>query len=323
MKYQLAYHSLAGGRATNQDRVVAVERDNAVLMVLADGLGGHAGGAMAAEILTRTAQHAFEAIRQPLITKPSAFLALTIMNAHKAIVAHGEAQNPPISPRTTCVLCLVQNGYAYWAHVGDSRLYHFRHGQVLLRTRDDTYTEQLHRNGLLSEEEMKQHPEKAKLLMAVGGSRPPSITLGDETPLATGDHLLLCTDGVWEALPDPELASFLKLSSLEEGIEEMLLSAEQRMKHKADNLTAIGLRWNDVLTTARPLQPQGGGITDHKTLIDDVRLHEAEKKLRAPPRPAQKPVQKPAQKPEAGNAKQSLEATIDELEAFLSKFEKH
>jgi len=323
MKYQLAYHSLAGGRATNQDRVVAVERDNAVLMVLADGLGGHAGGAMAAEILTHTAQHAFEAVRQPLITKPSAFLALTIMNAHKAIVAHGEAQDPPISPRTTCVLCLVQNGYAYWAHVGDSRLYHFRNGQVLLRTRDDTYTEQLHRNGLLSEEEMKQHPEKAKLLMAVGGSRPPSITLGDETPLATGDHLLLCTDGVWEALPDPELASFLKLSSLEEGIEEMLLSAEQRMKQKADNLTAIGLRWNDTQTTAHPLQPQGGGITDHKTLIDDVRLHKAEKKLRTPPKTPPKPAPKPASAPATGNAKETLEATIDELEAFLSKFEKH
>jgi serine/threonine protein phosphatase PrpC len=72
MKYQLASYSLAGGRATNQDRIVCAERDNAVLLVLADGLGGHAGGALAAEILTQTAQHAFEAVRQPAITKPSA-----------------------------------------------------------------------------------------------------------------------------------------------------------------------------------------------------------------------------------------------------------
>jgi PPM family protein phosphatase len=102
VKYQLAYHSLAGGRATNQDRVVCAERDNAVLMVLADGLGGHEGGALAAEILTQTALHAFEAVRQPVITKPSAFLALTIMQAHKTIFARGHAQVPPISPRTTC-----------------------------------------------------------------------------------------------------------------------------------------------------------------------------------------------------------------------------
>ena len=313
MKYQFTSHSLAGGRASNQDRVLVSERDNAVLLVLADGLGGHAGGAMAAEILTRTAQHAFEAVRQPLITKPSAFLALAIMQAHKAIVAHGEAQDPPISPRTTCVLCLVQNGYAYWAHVGDSRLYHFRNGQVLSRTLDHTVTEQLHIDGLLSEEEMKRHPEKARLLKAVGGTRPPSVTLGEETALAPGDTLLLCTDGVWEALGTTELSGFLKFASLEEGVEEMLLAAESRMKHKGDNVSAIGFRWNDAMTTARPLQTKGGRETDHKTLIEDVRLHEAEKKLRTPKK-----------SPAAGSdpKRDSLEAKIDELEEFLARFEK-
>jgi len=312
MKYQIALHSLAGGRASNQDRVVIAERDNAVLMVLADGLGGHEGGAMAAEILTHTAQRAFEAVRQPLITKPSAFLALAIMQAHKAIVAHGDQQQPPISPRTTCVVALVQNGYAYWAHVGDSRLYHFRNGRVLSRTLDHTVTEELHLGGLLSEEEMKRHPDKARLLMAVGGPRPPSITLGEETALATGDCLLLCTDGLWEALTAEELSGFLKFGSLEEGVEEMLLSAENRMKKKADNLSAIGLRWEDAAPTAKPLQPKGGGEANHKTLIEDVRIHAAEKKLRT--RDPNAP---------ASEARKSLESTIDELEEFLSRFEKH
>lgn len=311
MKYQIASHSLAGGRASNQDRVVVAERDNAVLMVLADGLGGHAGGAMAAEILTRTAQHAFEAVRQPVITKPSAFLALAIMQAHKAIVAHGDAQTPPISPRTTCVLTLVQNGYAYWAHVGDSRLYHFRNGHVLSRTRDHTVIEELHVGGLLSEEEMKRHPDKARLLKAVGGPRPPSITLGEETALATGDCLLLCTDGLWEALTADELSGFLKYKSLEEGVEEMLLAAENRMKKKADNLSAISLRWEDAVTTARPLQPKGSGEANHKTLIEDVRIQAAGKKLRA--RDPNAPV---------SEAKKTLESTIDDLEEFLSRFEK-
>lgn len=311
MKYQIASHSLAGGRASNQDRVVVAERDNAVLMVLADGLGGHAGGAMAAEILTRTAQHAFEAVRQPVITKPSAFLALAIMQAHKAIVAHGDAQTPPISPRTTCVLALVQNGYAYWAHVGDSRLYHFRNGRVLSRTLDHTVIEELHVGGLLSEEEMKRHPDKARLLKAVGGPRPPSITLGEETALATGDYLLLCTDGLWEALTADELSGFLKYKSLEEGVEEMLLAAENRMKKKADNLSAIGLRWEDAITTAKPLQPKGSGEANHKTLIEDVRIQTAGKKLRA--RDPNAP---------GSEAKKSLESTIDELEDFLSRFEK-
>jgi len=311
MKYQLAYHSLAGGRATNQDRVVCAERDNAVLMVLADGLGGHEGGALAAEILTQTALRAFEAVRQPVITKPSAFLALTIMQAHKAIYARGQAQVPPISPRTTCVLCLVQNGYAYWAHVGDSRLYHFRNGQALTRTLDHTVTEQMHIDGLLSEEEMTRHPEKARLLNAVGGTHAPSVSLGEETVLQRNDTLLLCTDGLWEALSADELYGFLKYATLDEGIEEMLLAAENRMKQRADNLSAICLRWQDNVTSALPIQSQVMKETSHKTLVEDARIRNAEKKLRGR---GTKEVQ--------DNTRKTLENTIDELEAFLAHFEK-
>lgn len=311
MKYQLAFHSLAGGRATNQDRIVCAERDNAVLMVLADGLGGHEGGALAAEILTQTVLRAFEAVRQPVITKPSAFLALTIMQAHKAIYARGQAQVPPISPRTTCVLCLVQNGYAYWAHVGDSRLYHFRNGQALTRTLDHTLTEQMHIDGLLSEEEMKRHPEKARLLKAVGGSHAPSVSLGEETVLQRNDTLLLCTDGLWEALSADELYGFLKYATLDEGVEEMLLAAENRMKQRADNLSAICLRWQDNVTSILPIQSQAMKETNHKTLLEDAHIRNAEQKLRGH---GTKEVQ--------DNTRKTLENTIDELEAFLAHFEK-
>jgi serine/threonine protein phosphatase PrpC len=308
MKYQLAYHSLAGGRATNQDRIVCVERDNAVLMVLADGLGGHEGGALAAEILTRTAQHAFESVRQPLITKPSAFLTLTIMQAHKTIVARGAAMNPPLTPRTTCVLCLVQDGYAYWAHVGDSRLYHFRGGQVLSRTLDHTVTEQMHLDGVISEEEMRRHPDKSRLLKALGGSHPPTISLGEETPLMPGDALLLCTDGLWEALTAEDLGRHLKAASLEEAVEEMLFAAETRMRQNADNLSAIGLRWEDAPTTALPLQSHGAPEANPQALLTDTEALLAGRRRKAEAKPP--------------DAKKSLDATIDELEAFLAKFEK-
>ena len=312
MKYQLASHSLAGGRATNQDRIVCAERDNAMLLVLADGLGGHEGGALAAEILTQSAQYAFEAVRQPAITKPSAFLALTIMQAHKAVYARGQAQVPPITPRTTCVLCLVQNGYAYWAHVGDSRLYHFRNGQVLTRTHDHTVTEQLRLDGLLSEEEMKRHPEKARLLKAVGGPHTPAVTLGEETVLQRGDSLLLCTDGLWEALSAEALFGYLKYPSLDEGVEEMLLAAEHHMKERADNLSAIGLRWQDGVPDSLPLQTSAmKKETSHKNLLEDARIHNAGMKLRQQPPADPKDV-----------ARKTLENTIDELESFLARFEK-
>ena len=218
---------------------------------------------------------------------------------------------PPISPRTTCVLCLVQNGYAYWAHVGDSRLYHFRSGQALTRTLDHTVTEQMHIDGLLSEEDMKRHPDKARLLKAVGGPHAPSVSLGQETMLQRNDALLLCTDGLWEALSADELYGFLKYATLDEGIEEMLLAAEHRMKLRADNLSAICLRWLDNVTNTLPIQSQAMKETSHKTLVEDVRIRNAEKKLRGH---GTKEVQ--------DNTRKTLENTIDELEAFLAHFEK-
>jgi serine/threonine protein phosphatase PrpC len=218
--------------------------------------------------------------------------------------------NPPIHPRTTCVLCLVQNGYAYWAHVGDSRLYHFRNGQVLSRTHDHTVTEQMRIDGVITEEEMKHHPEKSRLLKAVGGPRTPTISLGAETMLARGDALLLCTDGLWEALSTEELAGFLKAGQIEEGVEEMLFAAELRMKQKADNLSAIALRWEDAITTALPLQSHGAGDADPRAMVEDSHARLAGEKSQAGKQPA-------------GDGRKSLESTIDELEAFLARFEKH
>ena len=224
MKYQLAYQSLRGSRPTNQDRVAHAERDNAVLMILADGLGGHRGGEIAAELLVQTVLHVFQAVKHPRIAQPSAFLALGIVQAHNAIHDHAKS-TPDLMPRTTCVLCLVQDGYAYWAHVGDSRLYHFRGNTLLRRTHDHTATEELRQDGVLSDDEMRDHPQKSRLLKCVGGPTRPTISLSEETRLEYGDVLLLCSDGLWEALAPEELLAFTRRDPIEEGAEEMLAAA--------------------------------------------------------------------------------------------------
>lgn len=270
MRYQLAAHSLTGSRPSNQDRVGYAERDNAVLLVLADGLGGHEGGALAAETLTKSVVETFQNVRQRRIERPSIFLALAVLQAHRSIVLRGNMQHPPISPRTTCVLCLVQEGYAYWAHVGDSRLYHFRDGKLLARTHDHSVTEQLHLRGVLDEAEMRQHPQKAQLTKCVGGPHPPTVSLGPETALTQDDNLLLCSDGLWEAYTQDELAVYLDFSSLEEGVEEMLLDAERRMKQKCDNLSAVSLRWEQGRTDAPPLESGGAREVTEHTLVDEA-----------------------------------------------------
>ncbi len=314
MKYQLSQHSLRGSRPSNQDRVAVAERDNAVLMALADGLGGHSGGEMAAEILTQTAVRMFLAVRQPVITKPSSFLALIIMHAHKTITDVGMSHRPPITPRTTCVLCLVQNGYAYWAHVGDSRLYLFRGDQAVKRTRDHTFTEHLRSGGLLKDDEISDHPEKSRLLKCVGGPFNPTITLSDETMLFPGDILLLCSDGLWEALKTPELLKFLQFDALDEGVEEMLLAAEQKMKDTSDNLSAISLRWQDSFATHLPLQAVTTHEATQQSLWDDAaKTLVAQQPPAAPAAPTTEPKPEPI--------KQSFDKTLKELEEFIKRFE--
>ena len=310
MQFQSTQHSLKGTRPTNQDRVAIAERDNAVLLVLADGLGGHEGGALAAEALTQTLVRSFRAVKQPAITKPSAFLALGIMQAHKNILAIGASHSPPITPRTTCVVCLVQNGYAYWAHVGDSRLYHFRNGELVQRTLDHSATEQLRLDGLLSEEEMRQHPEKGHLLKCVGGPRKPIISLGEETALHRGDLLLLCSDGLWQAFTHEQITRYLEFRSLEEGVEEMLLAAESKMRADCDNLSAVSLRWQEGISSNPPLQPLVRKETSQQVMWDDAKIKAAEERLPRRKKP-----------PTAEEKKESLEARIEELEEFIQQFE--
>jgi len=309
MKYTLGEHTLRGSRRINQDRIAYAERDNAVLMVLADGLGGHARGELASELLTQTLVQQFTSIRQPVIEQPSAFLALGILHAHKMIKAMGKAHNPPIEPRTTCVICLVQNGYAYWAHVGDSRLYLFRNGELIERTQDDTMIERMRQEGVLTEEEMLTHPDKSRLLKCVGGPRDPSVSLGQETLLNPGDVLLLCTDGLWEALPQENIISYLKRDDLEDSVVDMLLAAEAARKGSSDNISAIAFRWEDSMSHELPLQ------AETVTQIDQQDLKLAAKtKLTVDTRKNLS-----AKSKDLGKSVESLEKELQELETYLGK----
>jgi len=310
MKYQIADYSLRGARSGNQDRVAYAERDNSILLVVADGLGGHEGGELAAELLVQRTIHSFRSIRRPVIEQPSAFLALSILQAHHAINAMGRSHKPRIQPRTTCVLCLIQDGYAYWAHVGDSRLYLFRNGEVHTRTRDHSVTEKLHQEGVLTEEEMKHHPEKSRLLKCVGGPHEPSIRLGKETRLEPGDTFLLCSDGLWEAMDVDEILTWLGSAPLEDAVVDMLLAAEARMGASSDNITAACLRWTDEATRLPPRQHGTAGEVDQAALWAQAAAGRNEASSTTEPL-----------RPVPDNAEtQSLEEEIGKLESFLDEY---
>jgi len=242
-------------------------------------------------------------------------LALTILQAHKAVVARGKSHIPPLDPRTTCVVCLVQNGYAYWAHVGDSRLYYFRNGKFVERTQDHTTIEQLRTDGLLSEEEMSDHPHKGHLLKCVGGPNKPMVSLGKETLLGEGDILLLCSDGVWSAFTPDELAGFLKYPSLDEGVEEMLFTAEKKTGKTCDNISAICLRWEETVTDSLPLQG------NQAVQVDEDMLREAAAGMTAFSIRERKQQKTKPKRPKKTKDNRSIESRIQELEEYLRKHE--
>ncbi len=252
MQFAVAHQSLIGSRSANQDRIGYVERENAVLLVLADGLGGYEGGELAAETLVNAFVDSFEKIRHREISDPAAYLVLTTVHAHTLIRRRSEQQGlDAISPRTTCVVCLVQNGLAYWAHVGDSRLYLCRNKHMHLRTRDHSVSEELVKQGMISEDQSRD--EFGQLTRCVGGMRLPRLSLGAETRLQTGDILMLCSDGVWRELTDAELEANMTAPQIEDGVEKLLTQAHKSRPEDCDNMSVILFRWEDAVSTAEPL----------------------------------------------------------------------
>jgi PPM family protein phosphatase len=243
MKYQLSQTTRLGNRVVNEDRMGVAEHDDAVLLVLADGMGGYRGGQIASKALVNRMLRQFKRSKLPT-DDPVALLKELIADAHLAVLRAGGEQYPPIEPRTTCVLCLIQDGTAWWAHVGDSRLYLFRGGKHLVHTVDHSKVEELRRKGKLSEEEMENHPQRHLVTRCVGYQKhPPIPTVNDGMPLEKYDMLMLCSDGLWGPLGEENMSDTLTRNALAKAVEGMAYQAEFRSYPEADNISLIAFRW--------------------------------------------------------------------------------
>ena len=123
MNYALAQEQRIGMRDSNQDYVLHDATEQALLLVVADGMGGYYGGELAAEIAAGSICHSFGVEARPRIAQPEVFLERAFARAHRAIRGYADEQQLPEVPRTVMVACVVQDGRAWWNHVGDSRLY--------------------------------------------------------------------------------------------------------------------------------------------------------------------------------------------------------
>jgi serine/threonine protein phosphatase PrpC len=255
LRVEYAEVSLLGGREENQDRVAVAVSEHAALLLVADGMGGHANGARAAEVTREIVLEAFWHTPLPLFD-PLGFLHLTLGRAHEEVVKLGAALPLEHRPRATCALCLVQQGASWWAHIGDSRIYHLRGGQLIGRSRDHSHVEVLVREGLITAEQAQGHPMRNYVECCIGGDPIlPDMAISRRRPLESGDVLLVCTDGLWSGVKDPELAAELSgpgvaggpggtvVAPLREKLLELGQRAVTRTGAASDNTSVAALRW--------------------------------------------------------------------------------
>ena len=179
MKFSIYQNSRQGPRHYNQDRLAYSYSKDALLLVLADGMGGHRNGEVAAQLAVKTLTDAFQRLAVPFLSSPAKFLIDHIQQVHDMIDNVTQREELIEAPRTTIVVAIIQRGFLYCAHVGDSRLYHFREGHLLFRTEDHSVVQSLYKKGMITKEEMATHPYKNKVYNCLGGETPPQIDLSD------------------------------------------------------------------------------------------------------------------------------------------------
>jgi serine/threonine protein phosphatase PrpC len=251
MRFSVYQESRKGGRRINQDRMGYCFTRDALLMVLADGLGGHALGEVAAQQALQTLARQFQSQARPAIRNPAEFLQHTIMLAHREIHRYAELNRLDDVPRTTVVCCLVQQGQIHWAHAGDSRLYLVRQGRLLTRTRDHSKIENLLQQERVLPMHVANHPERNKLYNCLGSPNLPLIDIGGPLRLEPGDVALLCSDGLWGSLDEATMVETISRLSVVQAIPDLIEQALDSAGEGADNTTAIGMMWElDAASTA-------------------------------------------------------------------------
>src|SRR5574338_599374 len=153
MRFTIYQESRIGQRRSNQDRIAYCYSRDALLMLVADGMGGHQHGEIAAQLAAQVITRSFQRDARPALREPALFLSRALTNAHHAILDYSFDRNLAESPRTTIVACVVQEGVAWWAHAGDSRLYLLRHGHIHAQTRDHSRVQLMIDQGLLEARE--------------------------------------------------------------------------------------------------------------------------------------------------------------------------
>lgn len=238
MKFSVFQISRRGGREKNEDRMGYCYTRESGLFVLADGMGGHPEGEVAAQLALQTVSALYQKEARPVVKDVTEFLSTSLMAAHHQIIRYASEKGMLDTPRTTLVAAIVQGTTATWVHCGDSRLYVVRGGELLTRTRDHSYLEQ-HSSGIIRMDRINRNI----LFTCLGSPTKPVFDVTGPITLQQGDKILLCSDGLWGSLTDADIVRHLTTQSVSDAVPDLVEAALRNGGEHSDNVTVIALEW--------------------------------------------------------------------------------
>ncbi len=241
-------------RTVNQDRGrltkktgSSAESERALLAVVADGMGGHQGGEVASELALDVICREFQTDNG----NPGAALAWSVEQANRAIYSLARQRPDLQGMGTTCTALTLLGDFAWVAHVGDSRLYLIRNGAIYQMTEDHSLVMEMVRKGTLSLEDARLHPERNVLSRALGTQQEVEVTGWEKPiPIQSGDHFLLCTDGLPTLLTDESIRDVVLSNEPAEACSRLIEMA--RHENAPDNVT-VGIIRVDAARTGLPV----------------------------------------------------------------------
>jgi serine/threonine protein phosphatase PrpC len=229
-----------GSRDYNDDSCADANLMAGRCIIVADGAGGHKGGAVASKLVV-------DSVLLHLASAPTwddgALLAA--LDAASASVHWRQNEDRGISEMssTAAVLCIdAVAGRARWTHLGDTRILFFRRGNIEQLTRDHSVVQSFIDAGVYDGEMATGRPDRSVLYAAIGAEGETRPTVGSRTDLEDGDAFLVCTDGVWDTIREETITTLLNLAgSVEEWVSSIASVVRTTAKEKQDNYSAVGV----------------------------------------------------------------------------------
>ena len=235
MQLDYASYTDIGGRDENEDSMLIDAEEDFLLASVADGLGGHGGGKAASSCAIET----LSAQKHRLKSKDESEVLTVCAAINEAVLARQSAQ---VRMKTTLALALIDQEELRFLHIGDSRVYLFRGGEIAYQSQDHSVSQLAVLTGAIKPEQIRYHEDRNKLLRSLGSENgaTPEIRLGLEPK--QGDGILLCTDGFWEHVIEKEMMATLKRAkTAEDWLKNMTRLVRRRAKKGNDNNSAIAL----------------------------------------------------------------------------------